>query len=151
MGLPGNFRQIRSLRLAPVWCALTLASCGLGLATASTVVANPLAGRSMWIWYVRGSAGGSVSAIVAQARAAGVTNLIVKSGDGSGYWSQFSPGLVRSIHAGGLHACAWQYVYGTHPAAEAAIGRPCCLIGLLFADTFVVDRPRSRPCSTTDR
>ncbi len=136
MGLPGNFRPIRSLRLAPVWCALTLASCGLGLATASTVVANPLAGRSMWIWYVRGSAGGSVSAIVAQARAAGVTNLIVKSGDGSGYWSQFSPGLVRSIHAGGLHACAWQYVYGTHPAAEAAIGADAVHAG---ADCLIID------------
>ena len=77
----------------------------------------------MWIWYVSASDGGSVAAIVAQAHAAGVTTLFVKSSDGSSnYWSQFSPQLVAELHANGLKVCAWQYVYGTNPAGEATLG-----------------------------
>jgi hypothetical protein len=79
-------------------------------------------GRSMWIWYMARSDGGSVSAIISRAHAAGVVTLIVKSSDGANYWSQFSPALVRQLRAGGLHVCAWQYVYGTAPSAEAAAG-----------------------------
>ena len=76
----------------------------------------------MWIWYVSKSNGGDVAAIVAQAHAAGVTTLFIKSSDGSSnYWSQFSPQLVAELHANGLRACAWQYVYGTNPAGESRI------------------------------
>ncbi len=74
----------------------------------------------MWIWYVSQSDGGNVASIVAQAHAAGVTTLFIKSSDGSSnYWSQFSPQLVAELHANGLKVCAWQYVYGTNPAGEA--------------------------------
>src|SRR5207244_5335494 len=51
-------------------------------------------GQGMWIWYLSRSSGGNIAAIVAQARAAGVTTLFIKSSDGStNYWSQFSPQL----------------------------------------------------------
>ena len=76
----------------------------------------------MWIWYLSRSDGGSVPAIIARAHAAGVVTLIIKSSDGANYWSQFSPGLVRELRAGGLHVCAWQYVYGSEPRAEAVAG-----------------------------
>jgi len=76
----------------------------------------------MWIWYLSRSDGGSVPAIIARAHAAGVVTLIIKSSDGANYWSQFSPGLVRELRAGGLHVCAWQYVYGSEPRAEALAG-----------------------------
>ena len=70
----------------------------------------------MWIWYVSKSDRGSVASIVAQAHAAGVTTLFIKSSDGSSnYWSQFSPQLVAELHANGLQVCAWQYVYGSEP------------------------------------
>src|ERR1700680_1692296 len=53
-------------------------------------------GQGMWIWYLSQSNGGSIAAIAAQARAAGVTTVFVKSSDGSSnYWSQFSTGLVQ--------------------------------------------------------
>jgi peptidoglycan hydrolase-like protein with peptidoglycan-binding domain len=48
-----------------------------------------------------------------------VRTLIIKSGDGTNYWSQFTRLLVRELRAGGLHVCAWQYVYGTDPVGEA--------------------------------
>jgi hypothetical protein len=89
-------------------------------ATAGRTGDGVLDGRGMWIWYVDRSAGGDPAAIVAQARASGVGTLFVKSSDGETPWLQFSPQLVRSLHAGGLRVCAWQYVYGTHPLGEAA-------------------------------
>ena len=50
----------------------------------------------MWIWYLSQSDGGNLASIVAQAHAAGVTTLFVKSSDGSSnYWSQFSPSSCR--------------------------------------------------------
>jgi peptidoglycan hydrolase-like protein with peptidoglycan-binding domain len=104
---------------------------------AGGVPAGAMEGQGMWIWYVSKSSGGSVPAIIAQAHAAGVTTVFVKSSDGSSnYWSQFSPQLVAELHAGGLKACAWQYVYGTNPAGEAALGAQAAASG---ADCLVID------------
>ena len=80
---------------------------------------TPFAGLGMWIWELSRSSGGNLSAIIAQAKAAGITTLFVKSGDGTSYWSQFSPELVGALKAAGLHVCGWQYVYGNQPVAEA--------------------------------
>jgi peptidoglycan hydrolase-like protein with peptidoglycan-binding domain len=94
-------------------------------------------GQGMWIWYVSASDGGSLPAIVAQAHAAGVTTLFVKSSDGSSnYWSQFSPELVATMHANGLRVCAWQFVYGTNPVGEAELGARAATDG---ADCLVID------------
>jgi hypothetical protein len=104
---------------------------------AGGVPAGAMEGQGMWIWYVSRSSGGSVPAIIAQAHAAGVTTVFVKSSDGSSnYWSQFSPQLIAELHAGGLKACAWQYVYGTNPAGEAALGAQAAASG---ADCLVID------------
>ena len=104
---------------------------------AGGVPAGALEGQGMWIWYVSKSSGGSVPAIIAQAHAAGVTTVFVKSSDGSSnYWSQFSPQLVGELHAGGLKVCAWQYVYGSSPAGEAALGAEAVANG---ADCLVID------------
>ena len=94
-------------------------------------------GQGMWIWYVSHSDGGSVASIVAQAHAAGVSTLFIKSSDGSAnYWSQFSSQLVAELHAAGLKVCAWQYVYGSNPAGEAALGAEAVANG---ADCLVID------------
>jgi peptidoglycan hydrolase-like protein with peptidoglycan-binding domain len=104
---------------------------------AGAVGAGALEGQGMWIWYVSRSSGGSVPGIISQARAAGVTTVFVKSSDGSSnYWSQFSPQLVSELHAAGLKVCAWQYVYGSNPAGEAALGAQAAANG---ADCLVID------------
>ena len=105
---------------AALLCLLALLVVG-GLATPPGSRASNAAihGRSMWIWYLASSDGGSAPAISARAHAAGVGTLIIKSGDGTHYWSQFSPRLVRELRADGVHVCAWQYVYGTDPLGEA--------------------------------
>jgi peptidoglycan hydrolase-like protein with peptidoglycan-binding domain len=99
--------------------------------------ASAFDGQGMWIWYVSQSDGGNLASIVAQAHAAGVTTLFIKSSDGSSnYWSQFSPELIATLHANGLKVCAWQYVYGTNPAGEANLGAQAVAAG---ADCLVID------------
>ena len=47
--------------------------------------------------------------------------MFVKSSDGpDDAWAQFNPTLVAALHAHGLRACAWQFVYGNDPLGEAA-------------------------------
>jgi hypothetical protein len=102
------------------------------LKTSATV----LDGTGVWIWYVSRSNGGDPAAILTQARRYGVRTVFVKSSDGTGWWAQFSPALVAALKAGGLHVCAWQFVYGTHPAAEADLGLRAAQTG---ADCLVID------------
>src|ERR1700751_3259029 len=97
-----------------------------GAATASTSkihkAADSLAVRGMWIWYVSRSSGGALSSILFMAHHYGLSTVMIKSGDGSSMWSQFSPSLVSTLHANGRRVCAWQYVYGNHPITEAYVG-----------------------------
>ena len=94
------------------------------------------AGDGMWIWYVNKSEGGNLDAIAARARAAGMSTVYVKSADGGDVWEQFSPQLVADLHARGLRACAWQFVYGADPQAEASAAAASVAAG---ADCFVID------------
>jgi hypothetical protein len=104
---------------------------------ASTANGTALAGQGMWIWYLSASDGGKVASIAAQAKAAGVGTLLIKSSDGStNYWSQFSKKLVEEVHAQGLKVCAWQYVYGTNPVGEAELGAQAVAEG---AECLVID------------
>jgi peptidoglycan hydrolase-like protein with peptidoglycan-binding domain len=105
--------------------------------TATAASGTAFEGQGMWIWYLSASDGGNLASIVAQAHAADVTTLFVKSSDGStNYWSQFSPELVAQLHANGLKVCAWQFVYGTNPAGEANLGAEAVANG---ADCLVID------------
>ncbi|HUN78481.1 MAG TPA: peptidoglycan-binding domain-containing protein [Solirubrobacteraceae bacterium] len=104
---------------------------------ATTASGTAFAGQGMWIWYMSASDGGNVASIAAQAHAAGVTTLFIKSSDGpSNYWSQFSPQLVAELHADGLKVCAWQYVYGSEPVGEADLGAQAAADG---AECLVID------------
>jgi len=93
-------------------------------------------GTGMWIWYVSRSSGGDPAAIGAQARAHGVRTLFVKSSDGTTRWAQFSTALVAALESQGLQVCAWQFVYGVHPAGEAALGARAASSG---AKCLVID------------
>jgi hypothetical protein len=93
-------------------------------------------GNGMWIWQLPRSDGGDVEAIAARAAAAQVATVFVKAGDGTTAWDQFSPLLVGALHQHGIKACAWQFVYGTSPEAEAAVGAAAVSDG---ADCLVID------------
>ncbi|MEA2198373.1 MAG: hypothetical protein QOJ25_2424, partial [Solirubrobacteraceae bacterium] len=83
---------------------------------------NPLNGRAMWIWEMPASSRGNLAVIIAQAKQYGVRTLIIKSSDGTNAWAQFSRPMIAAVNAAGLRVCAWQYVYGRHPADEARLG-----------------------------
>ena len=93
-------------------------------------------GDGMWIWQLSKSEGGDPAAIGARARAAGMTTVFVKAGDGASPWAQFTSQLVADLHAQGLRACAWQFVYGDKPLAEAQVGAAAVAAG---ADCLVID------------
>ena len=97
---------------------------------------GPFARQGMWIWYVDRSEGGSIPRIVTRAKAAGIGTLYVKAGDGGSYWSQFNSTLVGALHQAGLDVCAWQFVYGERPRAEARVGAAAVRRG---ADCLVID------------
>ena len=94
------------------------------------------AGNGMWIWYVAKSEGGNLDAIALRARAAAISTVFVKSADRGTLWRQFSPQLVADLHARGLRVCAWQFVYGEDPLAEARAAVASIAAG---ADCFVID------------
>ena len=93
-------------------------------------------GTGMWIWYVSKSSDGTTAGIAAQAQQYGVNTVLVKSSDGTSWWDQFSPTLVSSLKAAGLHVCAWQFVYGKSPDVEASLGARAAQTG---ADCLVID------------
>jgi peptidoglycan hydrolase-like protein with peptidoglycan-binding domain len=105
--------------------------------TAPGALPDAFRGNGMWIWEVARSEGGDPAAIAARAQAAGISTVFVKSSDGAtSRWTQFSPELVAALHAYGLRACAWQFVYGNDPLGEAALGADAVADG---ADCLVID------------
>lgn len=93
-------------------------------------------GNGMWIWYLSRSEGGDPAAIAARARAHDVSTVFVKSGDGGSMWSQFSASAVAALKAEGLRVCAWPFVYGKDPAAEARVAATAVTRG---ADCLGID------------
>jgi hypothetical protein len=94
------------------------------------------AGNGMWIWYMAESEGGNLDAIALRAKAAAISTVFVKSADRGTLWRQFSPQLIADLHARGLRVCAWQFVYGEDPLAEARAAVASIAAG---ADCFVID------------
>jgi hypothetical protein len=107
-----------------------------GVEEAPAVGNTPFDRQGMWIWYVSKSEGGSVPAIVSRAKRSGIGTVYVKAGDGASTWSQFSSSLVGDLHAAGIDVCAWQFVYGDNPVAEAKVGAAAVAKG---ADCLVID------------
>ena len=97
---------------------------------------NPFGGRGMWIWLLSSTDRGNLPSIVAQAKLYGIRTLMIKSSDGATPWSQFSRSLVAALHASGLRVCAWQFVYGNNPTAEARVGAAAAKDG---ADCLLID------------
>lgn len=109
---------------------------GQDLAPSPSAGGTPFDRHGMWIWYVDRSEGGDLGRIAARAKRAGIGTLYIKSSDAGHYWSQFSRSLVGALHRRGLEVCAWQFVYGDSPVAEARVGSAAVRRG---ADCLVID------------
>ena len=101
---------------------------------------SPYRGDGMWIWYVGESSGGHLARIARKAHRRGMDTVYIKSSDGSYAWSQFTRALVSYLHHRNLRVCAWQFVYGIHPGAEARRGAEAVRKG---ADCLVIDAEAS--------
>ena len=104
--------------------------------TANGTLPRAFRGNGMWIWQLSRTEGGNADAIAARARQAGIETVFVKAADEDDRWPQWSPALIQALHDRGLRACAWQFVYGTNPDAEAAVAIDAIRQG---ADCFVID------------
>jgi hypothetical protein len=114
----------------------TSSSCVVAAPPTLSGASSVLAERGMWIWELPATDGGNLASVIAQAKRYDIGTLYIKSGDGNAMWSQFTPALVSELHAAGLHVCAWQYVYGNQPVAEAKVGLQAVRDG---AECLVID------------
>lgn len=133
-------RRRTALALIAAACAIALTAGplagGASSQTSETTTKNPLAGDGMWIWYLSRSSHGKLGAIAKKAKAHGIETVLIKSGDGTHYWGQFSSSVASGLHARGLNVCAWQFLYGRKPGKEARVGAAAVANG---ADCLVLD------------
>ncbi|MCB0882667.1 MAG: peptidoglycan-binding protein [Thermoleophilia bacterium] len=94
---------------------------------------SPFRGLGTWVWELKRP--GDAASVVTQATTFGLRTVFVKSGDGVRYWKQFDRS-IGTFRAAGLKVCAWQYIYGRRPVAEARVAARAVRAG---ADCFVVD------------
>ncbi len=102
-------------------------------------MSESLAGKWIWVWNWRRCDGGDPQAVVNRLKSAGCRGALVKAFDG-GYW--FDQGLAfrdiaRRLHARGVSAGAWGYLYGEDTAAEASRAIETAQYG--EADLLVLD------------
>jgi hypothetical protein len=101
-------------------------------------------GKGDWIWTVssaRSNTGTSTNlALFQYLKNKGMKWVIVKAGDGTSSTyggTQFSAQLVADAHTAGLKIMAYQYVYGSDPAGEAAAAK--AIIARANPDGLAID------------
>jgi hypothetical protein len=86
-----------------------------------------LQGKGFFTFIVPDTEGGDPAAIVAVARAAGLSHVMMKIADGvrpfglSGSGSDITFPIVQALRTAGIAVWGWHYVYGDDPAGEAKI------------------------------
>jgi hypothetical protein len=97
--------------------ALLAGSAALGVAPAAA--SAPFHGTALWVSQVPAQT--TPQALGQDAVSDGVSGLYIKAGDGSTPNPQFTSMLVHGLKAGGVSVCAWTFIYGADPRAEAAV------------------------------
>jgi hypothetical protein len=80
------------------------------------------AGKGMWIWQVKRTEAGDVNAIVARAKATGLTHVYVRTGSTNEgfYAAPFLDQILPVAHAAGLRVYGWDFPRLIDPAADVA-------------------------------
>jgi hypothetical protein len=97
-------------------------------------VPHVFAGTTLWVREV--ASGETGVGLAGDAASAGVRTLYVKAGDGTSPEPQFSSALVGELRSAGTTVCAWTFMYGSDPAAEAAVAAAAVSDG---AQCLVID------------
>ncbi len=87
-----------------------------------------LQGKGFYIWKIRDAEGGNAQQIALEAREAGLSHVLIKVANGiyayNYDWNRrvdLVPPVVSALHAMGIQAWGWHYVYGDSPTGEANI------------------------------
>ncbi len=105
-----------------------LAATADGAATDLTAVASgrsafpdAFRGAGLWVVDLPEADGGTADALIARARAARASTVLLRLPNLGRGLGEFNGKLVADLKAGGVQLCAWQYLFGVDPAAEAAL------------------------------
>jgi len=122
---------LRSARGLPV---CLLAAVCLALIAVPSAGASPLQSQALWV----GQPAGTVAPeqLAAEALTAHARTLFVKAAEGTTREPGFTPAFVGALRSAGISVCAWTFVYGVDPAAEAAAAIAAAHAG---AQCLVVD------------
>lgn len=100
--------------------------------------------KGFYIWKVLECEKGDANAIASVAQKAGYTHVLIKAADGNHTYNVDSTTgadlvapVVRALHARGIQAYIWHYVYGYDPLGEARIAIQ--RVRELNADGYVID------------
>lgn len=97
-------------------------------------------GNGMWIWELPNTERGNLGEIIRKAKRHDVSTLFIKSSDGDHMYPrsapQFTPTMLRTLKDAGLQVCAWPFVYGKAPKAEATMTIRAIRMG---ADCLAID------------
>lgn len=116
-----------------------------------------LQGIGLYVWQIPQTEAGNIEQIAAQAEAGKLSHLVIKLADGVNRYGVTDQGidlaaqLVAALHARGITAYGWQYVYGIDPEDEAGLALK--RIQQTGVDGFVIDaekeyKGRNRAAST---
>ncbi|MBN1439601.1 MAG: nuclear transport factor 2 family protein [Anaerolineales bacterium] len=102
-----------------------------------------LNGKGFYIWQIPHCESGNATQIAARAEAAGLSHVLIKIADAGNAFNidrngrDLVPPVVAALHARGIQAWGWHYVYGYDPAAEARVAVQRTLP--LNLDGYVID------------
>jgi len=103
-----------------------------------------LRGKGFFIWKVASCEGGDAQAIAATAYEAGLSHVLIKIADNTRPYNydmerqiDVARPVVEALHAKGIQAWGWHYVYGVDPAHEASVGAQ--RVSSLGLDGYVID------------
>jgi Putative peptidoglycan binding domain len=114
---------------------LALLAAALLAAPASALAARPPLETSA-LWVARAPLSVTPQQLAAEATAAGVRTLFVRAAEGTTAEPGFTAEFVAALRAQGIGVCAWTFVYGADPDAEAAAAVAAARAG---AQCLVVD------------
>ena len=87
-----------------------------------------LEGKGFFTWKIPRCENGDAGQIVAQAKSAGLTHLVIKVADGptvyNGTWGDpkdYTTPVVHALQSAGVQVWGWHYIYGDYPTGEASV------------------------------
>jgi hypothetical protein len=100
-------------------------------------------GKGFYIWQIPHCESGDATRIAARAEAAGLSHVLIKIADAGNAFNidkngrDLVPPVVAALHARGIQAWGWHYIYGYDPTAEARVAVQRTLP--LNLDGYVID------------